>query len=905
VANFYGELVIRITSDTAGLKKGLAESAAGVQALGDKAAKTGRTTAARMEHVGRQMQNVGRQMTQFITLPVVAGFALAGIAAFKFQDSLMKIQNLTGTNAAQTKAWGEELLKLGAATGQTPLKLAESLYFVASSGFKGAEAMAIINVSAKAAAAGLGDVKVTADVLTSAMNAYGKKTYTAAQVTDFLMKTIEVGKAEPVALATSLGRIMPVAANLKVGLDELGGNVAALTLGGLSSAEAVTALRGTMMSLVAPAKMSIDQLKTMGISYQDLTDSIAHKGLLPTLKMLWEGTDHNMLSMRKIIPNVRALNGVLSLLGANYEDNLKVIDKVADAHGALDRAMKNTAQQPIQKLRQAWASLQGSFIKVGAILLPYFAQLAGSIARVAESFTRISPGWRDFILRAAATAAVIGPLVMVMGTLINAIGLVRGAMAGLSIVKAFSAAFSALGSGGAIASVTAFTAALSPLVITLGALAAAAGVIYGMTKLTDWLDGTTKRIGAMRTAAEAMAADESVKAWAEKNFGGSLLAKGKNDFVFTPTATVDAPTNLLANWVRTTAAEAAVAQRESQATLRAQSAKGMVAFYQQEIHEAEASRRVMERQKGGWTPAALAARLGPIDAYIASLKGKLAGVTGIWRGAQDKLKTMKLKDQAIVFTARMGDLKDAIAKTKARIKDLAGKPHTIKVLLAEQRAKERLADLQAGLKNVAGKSYQIRLQARIESLQSKVDTAKRALEDIPKGEHSAKVTADITKLSRFIKDGQAKVDSLKQKLVPPVTVNPRPSLTACAEIQAAIDGITGRSVSIMINQVPGTIVPPPKLAAGGIFTRPQLSLIGEAGPEVLIPLTRPARARQLMQESGLAEAGGGSTTYTYNVNVLVPGGTTLIGTAREVGEILAPHVGRALARAEDRGGRRR
>lgn len=89
-------------------------------------------------------------------------------------------------------------------------------------------------------------------------------------------------------------------------------------------------------------------------------------------------------------------------------------------------------------------------------------------------------------------------------------------------------------------------------------------------------------------------------------------------------------------------------------------------------------------------------------------------------------------------------------------------------------------------------------------------------------------------------------------------------------------------------------------AYGGIVTRPQIGLIGEAGPEAVIPLTRPARARQVMQEAGLAGGFG-----TINVNVVVPGGTTLIGTAREVGEIIAPHVARALDRAAARGGRRR
>src|SRR5690606_27368283 len=54
-------------------------------------------------------------------------------------------------------------------------------------------------------------------------------------------------------------------------------------------------------------------------------------------------------------------------------------------------------------------------------------------------------------------------------------------------------------------------------------------------------------------------------------------------------------------------------------------------------------------------------------------------------------------------------------------------------------------------------------------------------------------------------------------------------------------------------------------ADGGIIRRPTVGLVGEAGPEVIIPLTRPARARQLADQSGLtsilaqALPGGGKT----------------------------------------------
>lgn len=52
----------------------------------------------------------------------------------------------------------------------------------------------------------------------------------------------------------------------------------------------------------------------------------------------------------------------------------------------------------------------------------------------------------------------------------------------------------------------------------------------------------------------------------------------------------------------------------------------------------------------------------------------------------------------------------------------------------------------------------------------------------------------------------------------------------------------------------------PGFADGTIADRPTLGVFGEAGPEVVIPLTKPARAAQLAQQSGLTAILGGNGT---------------------------------------------
>jgi hypothetical protein len=92
-------------------------------------------------------------------------------------------------------------------------------------------------------------------------------------------------------------------------------------------------------------------------------------------------------------------------------------------------------------------------------------------------------------------------------------------------------------------------------------------------------------------------------------------------------------------------------------------------------------------------------------------------------------------------------------------------------------------------------------------------------------------------------------------------------------------------------------------ANGGIITKPEISLIGEAGTEVIIPLSRPNRAMELMQETGLDMLAMSSVGANKNSG----GGNTIINISVEAGLVSSPdQVGQqiieAIRRAERRSG---
>ncbi|WP_019548476.1 phage tail tape measure protein [Streptomyces sulphureus] len=94
------------------------------------------------------------------------------------------------------------------------------------------------------------------------------------------------------------------------------------------------------------------------------------------------------------------------------------------------------------------------------------------------------------------------------------------------------------------------------------------------------------------------------------------------------------------------------------------------------------------------------------------------------------------------------------------------------------------------------------------------------------------------------------------------------------KIIAAIGDIGGRIISKIKSGLPSVVQKALPFADGGIVTAPVMGLVGEAGPEVVIPLSRPRRAAELAEQSGLLDmlgrqrgTGGGGAQITNNWNI--------------------------------------
>jgi TP901 family phage tail tape measure protein len=147
------------------------------------------------------------------------------------------------------------------------------------------------------------------NLVAGTLNAYSLASTEAESVAAKFFGMVQIGRVRGEELASVLGRVTAVSAELGVSLDELGAMFVALTVSGVKPAEAATALRAGMMALIKPSQDLQKELRAVG--FESGAQMIAAYGLEGTFLKLRASTDDNIATFAKLIPNVRAISGAL------------------------------------------------------------------------------------------------------------------------------------------------------------------------------------------------------------------------------------------------------------------------------------------------------------------------------------------------------------------------------------------------------------------------------------------------------------------------------------------------------------------------------------------------------------------------------------------------------------------
>jgi TP901 family phage tail tape measure protein len=405
-------------------------------------------------------------------LTVALGYSVS--AAIKFESRMRNVASISPEVARNFEDFNKQVLELSRHLPTTANDLAEGFYQIVSSGFQGKQAMEVLNVSAKAATAGLSTTSEAVTAVTSVLNAYGLQANQATRVSDALFNTVNYGIVTFPQLTSVVAHFAGIAARAGVSIEEAGTAVAVMTRSGLSASEAGISLNRVLTMLIDPSKALSATARSLGVSFtKELRDpTIGLKGVMMQLLDVSKG---NIETLLEWFPEIRAARGALALMtdgGKLYNTVFNQMGTVNANAGATQRAFNEQSKATSVQLKELWNRINAFAIETGTHVLPVIREFADWLGKAGHTLSdlgsllgrELRPGFESLGHAISNLTGIAKELWQALGPILSALA---GAALGAVIASFRGLAAALQGVTGFIKENHAALAALAALIVTV------------------------------------------------------------------------------------------------------------------------------------------------------------------------------------------------------------------------------------------------------------------------------------------------------------------------------------------------------------------------------------------------------------------------------------------------------
>lgn len=329
---------------------------------------------------------VGKAAVAFTPLTIGMGFAVA--KANEFERGIYEVSTIADEAEMPISKIDSTAINMAKTFATAPVEQTKAMYNVISFGASNAaEITERLTQANKLAIAGITDTNTAVELLSGTMTVYGKSGQTAADANDVFFTAVKKGKTTIGELSASLGQVMPNAAALGVGLDELGAATATVTLANINTAEASTALNAAFQNIIKPSKEAKEAAK--GLKLEFSATALQKKKLVPFMAEITEKAGGNIDAMAALFGSVRGVKAMLALTaneGAVFND---VLEAMENREGAAEAAFQKMTKSTDFQMRRLIALKDIGMTVFGQLLQRSLLRMLPPLAGVAEGFVDI------------------------------------------------------------------------------------------------------------------------------------------------------------------------------------------------------------------------------------------------------------------------------------------------------------------------------------------------------------------------------------------------------------------------------------------------------------------------------------------------------------------------------------
>lgn len=449
---------------------GFLTSLRSAQSEADKASKNIVTKfGANMQSAGKKLTSAGSTLTKSVTVPIVG----LGTAAIKtssdFESAMSKVSAISGATGTNLDKLNKKAQEMGSKTKFSATEAANAFEYMAMAGWKTEDMLDGIEGIMNLAAASGEDLATTSDIVTDALTAFGLSAKDSGHFADVLAKASSSANTNVSMLGESFKYVAPVAGALGYSAEDTAIALGLMANAGIKGSQAGTALRSSISRLVKPTDDAAAMMDKYGISLTNTDGTMKPLGeVMNTLREKLGGlSEAEQAQAAATLFGQEAMSGMLAIINASDSDYQSLTDSIYNADGAAQQMSDTMLNNLSGQLTLLKSALEGLAIQFGEILMPYIKQFVGWLQNLVQKLQEMTPEQKEQIVKWAAFAAAIGPVLVVVGKLITGIGGVISAFGKIpAVISSAKAAFTAVSAaiGGISAPVVAVVAVIGVLV---------------------------------------------------------------------------------------------------------------------------------------------------------------------------------------------------------------------------------------------------------------------------------------------------------------------------------------------------------------------------------------------------------------------------------------------------------
>lgn len=442
---------------------------------------------------GKALQGVGAGLTAGITVPVVALGKKAIQTGMDFQASMSKVRALSGATSSDMEKLEATAREMGATTVYSAKDAADALGYMALAGWDANQSMsALPGVLNLAAASGM-DLAQASDMVTDYLSAFGESADQAGRMADVLAYAQGNSNTSTEQLGDAFKNCAANANAFGLDIEQTTALLGKLSDQGLKGSEAGTALTATFRDITQKMEKGAITIGKTKISVQDANGNFrSMTDILTDVASATDGMGDAQKSAALMgtftSDSIKALNILLQ----SGSGNIKEFEDALRSSNGTAKEMADTMNDNLKgDLDELSSAFEEMCLTLNEKLEPALRFIVQSVTNLVNWFSKLPAPVLGFIMALAGILAVVGPILLIIGTFMSKIVAIREGIVMLKELNIVGTLIAPIKTGllmlktlildsliPALSSLWAFLLA-NPIVLVVAAIAAlVAGFIY-------------------------------------------------------------------------------------------------------------------------------------------------------------------------------------------------------------------------------------------------------------------------------------------------------------------------------------------------------------------------------------------------------------------------------------------